>query len=217
MTSPTLGEGGHSAQPSRPARRGRRSAADADARRQILDAARSEFGEHGYAGVSMRAVARAAGVDASLVPYYFGSKQKLFLSAMSLPQTPVDVVASLDGVPTDQLGRAIVRAALTAWGAPEYAAAMRGVILQALEATEDFREVGQFVLDALIAPIAARLPGPDAEQRATLGVAQVSAIVMYRHVVEIPSLLGMETDALVAMVGDVVQHYLTGPPPSSPA
>lgn len=45
---------------------------------RILAAADELFGEQGYDAVSVRDVARAAGVNKPLVFYYFGSKEELF-------------------------------------------------------------------------------------------------------------------------------------------
>lgn len=76
MTSPVA--------PSSPAapRRGRppkaRAAAAADTRETILDAAEALFSQHGFYGVTIREVAREAGVDTALIHYYFGAKRGLF-------------------------------------------------------------------------------------------------------------------------------------------
>jgi len=51
-------------------------------RRRILDAAAAEFGEHGYAGARIRAIAARAGVNQQLVSYYFDGKDGLY-QAMS--------------------------------------------------------------------------------------------------------------------------------------
>ncbi|GAA0870231.1 TetR/AcrR family transcriptional regulator [Brevundimonas basaltis] len=65
-----------------PARRGRPSKAKAqgagDTREGILDAAEDLFSKHGFYGVTIREVAREAGVDTALVHYYFGAKRGLF-------------------------------------------------------------------------------------------------------------------------------------------
>ena len=65
-----------------PARRGRPSKARAGAavetRDLILDAAEDLFSKHGFYGVTIREVAREAGVDTALVHYYFGAKRDLF-------------------------------------------------------------------------------------------------------------------------------------------
>ena len=44
----------------------------------ILDAAEDLFSKHGFYGVTIREVAREAGVDTALVHYYFGAKRGLF-------------------------------------------------------------------------------------------------------------------------------------------
>lgn len=65
-----------------PARRGRprKDPAEgaADTSSAILDAAEDLFSKHGFYGVTIREVAREAGVDTALVHYYFGSKRALF-------------------------------------------------------------------------------------------------------------------------------------------
>src|SRR5262245_35441556 len=55
-------------------------AADArDVEERLLQAALRLFGQRGYAGVSVREVAREAGVTTPNVYYYFGSKRGLYL------------------------------------------------------------------------------------------------------------------------------------------
>ncbi len=64
------------------AKRGRppkaRAAGASDTRDLILDAAEDLFSKHGFYGVTIREVAREAGVDTALVHYYFGAKRGLF-------------------------------------------------------------------------------------------------------------------------------------------
>jgi AcrR family transcriptional regulator len=56
---------------------GRVRRADAT-RRRILDCAEELFAEHGYDGVSLRKIARAAGIQMSLIQYHFASKRGLY-------------------------------------------------------------------------------------------------------------------------------------------
>ncbi|CAN5289717.1 TetR/AcrR family transcriptional regulator [soil metagenome] len=72
--------------PATPPRRGRPPKAvagpgadtRADTRELILDASEDLFSKHGFYGVTIREVAREAGVDTALVHYYFGAKRALF-------------------------------------------------------------------------------------------------------------------------------------------
>jgi AcrR family transcriptional regulator len=47
---------------------------------QIMEAAEELFAEKGFAGTSVRDVAKKAGVNLAMISYYFGSKQKLMES-----------------------------------------------------------------------------------------------------------------------------------------
>lgn len=60
--------------------RGRRPrlSQSADTREAILDAAEQHFSEHGFYGVTVRQVAKGAGVDPALLHYYFETKRGLF-------------------------------------------------------------------------------------------------------------------------------------------
>ena len=100
--------------PGRPAR-------PTDSKDRILRAAQARFAEHGYARTSLRSIARDADVDHALVSYYFGSKEGLFKAIAELSLTPAEVLDVIsDRVPRDQLGRALLEAALTTWDQPDY-------------------------------------------------------------------------------------------------
>ena len=61
-------------------------------RQSILDAAVSEFLEHGYRGASVRDICARAGASSNAITYHFGSKEKLYqeildrFAAMQLEQ-----------------------------------------------------------------------------------------------------------------------------------
>ena len=60
----------------------RRQQATSDTRASIVDAARSTLLVVGYANLSTRGVAEAAGVPLSQIHYHFGSKQQLILAVL---------------------------------------------------------------------------------------------------------------------------------------
>lgn len=47
-------------------------------RQRILDAAASEFAEHGYAGARISRIAERSGMNKQLISYYFGGKEGLY-------------------------------------------------------------------------------------------------------------------------------------------
>jgi AcrR family transcriptional regulator len=84
-----------------------------DTRGQIVAAARSAFGDQGYDGTSLRAIARRAEVDASLVHHYFPrGKPELFAAAMYMGALPHSIGPG-DG--TGPKGHLIVRSFLSMW------------------------------------------------------------------------------------------------------
>jgi AcrR family transcriptional regulator len=58
------------------------AAAAADPRTSLLDAAEARLRQHGYAGLSTRKIAEAAGVPLSQIHYHFGSKEALMLALL---------------------------------------------------------------------------------------------------------------------------------------
>ena len=69
-------------------RRGR-PLGDSDAREALLETARELFANRPYRTVTLREVARYAGVDAALVRYYFGGKAGLFEAMIRETLAPV--------------------------------------------------------------------------------------------------------------------------------
>ncbi|MFD6811748.1 helix-turn-helix domain-containing protein, partial [Streptomyces anthocyanicus] len=53
-------------------------------RAAILEAARERFAADGYERATIRAIARDAGIDPSLVMRYFGNKEGLFAAASEI-------------------------------------------------------------------------------------------------------------------------------------
>jgi AcrR family transcriptional regulator len=66
------------------ARRGRPPGVDsADTRERIIDAARSEFAERGYAAASITSIATRADLAPSAIYHYFGGKSELYEAVFS--------------------------------------------------------------------------------------------------------------------------------------
>jgi AcrR family transcriptional regulator len=89
--------------------------ADGDATREaLLEAATALFGDHGFAGTSLRAVAARANANLSAVTYYFGGKTELYLACVEAAHT-----ALMADVPPLYIGHLDLRDAfqgLFLWG-----------------------------------------------------------------------------------------------------
>ncbi|PRY44744.1 TetR/AcrR family transcriptional regulator [Umezawaea tangerina] len=84
-------------------------------RQRILEHARTQFAQHGFAAVAVKGVADAAGVSPNLITRYFGGKDGLFLAATKVE---IPVTDSFDGAPS-ALGERLAASIVQRWfGAP---------------------------------------------------------------------------------------------------
>ena len=189
-------------------KRGRRSG-NPETREQILTAARASFAKHGYEATTLRAVARAAGVDVALPSYYFGSKDLLFAAAIELPFSPAQLLAGLLAASPDRsdLGERILRALLQAWdaaGGGPLAALMRSTGSQE-KLLRQFIE--QELLPLLRGAVASEDPA-DADLRASAIGSHVAGLLLLRYVLAIEPLASAEHDEIVALIAPTLQRYL---------
>jgi AcrR family transcriptional regulator len=114
---------------------GGRRAGPTRTRQDILDAARVQFVAWGYDAVSLRAIARHAGVDPALVHHFFNSKLELFAAARELPVDPEPFIAALLAGERDTLGERLVLALVELWDRPDgfhgFLALLRGAVSHA--------------------------------------------------------------------------------------
>ncbi|WP_298749025.1 TetR family transcriptional regulator [uncultured Serinicoccus sp.] len=193
------------------ARRGPRRGEDT--RAAILEAARVEFARTGYAGTSLRAVARAAGVDPALVHHYFEGKDDLFAQSVvlvSLPGRPASLVSQVTEGPREEVGLRAVRTFLGVWEArrSSFEALLRSIVTS----EEVSRAVREFLTQEIFGQVVAGLePGLGPEERdlrAGLAAAAAMGLAMGRYVVRLPGVADADPETLVQRVGPVLQGYL---------
>ncbi|HEU0288644.1 MAG TPA: TetR family transcriptional regulator [Nocardioidaceae bacterium] len=179
-----------------------------DTRGEIVEAARREFGAHGYDRTSMRAVARAAGVDPALIHHYFESKEDLLLSAMEVPFDPREVLGAVVDGPQDRIGERLVRAVLGQWDDPQRQRRLLTIVRTAIASEAASHLLRDGLLRMILDQIAA-IPGiDDARRRGNLVASQLVGLLMTRYVVGIEPLASMPADEVVARIGPTVQRYL---------
>lgn len=193
-------------------RTGRRPG-DADTRQEILAAARDRFIHDGFDRTSMRGVARQAGVDPALVHHYFSDKTALFVAAMELPFEPADMVASVVEGPLDGIGERLVRLFLQVWDGPG-GDHLVGLLRAAAVNDEAARMLREFITATVLTGVAARLDVDQPEVRAALCGAQIVGAGVLRRIVQLPPLVALEDEALVAWLAPTLQRYLTAPSPT---
>jgi AcrR family transcriptional regulator len=176
----------------------------------ILAAARAAFAARGYDAVSVRSVARSAGVDPALVHRFFGSKEELFVAALELPVAPSALVAAILADGPDGVGERLVRTLLTLWDAPGGFAPFLALVRGAVDNEAAATMLREFLSREVLGRIAAVAAPDRPEFRASLAGSQVVGLAMARYIVRVPPLADADRDAIVAAVGPTIQRYLTG-------
>ncbi|OIJ87158.1 TetR family transcriptional regulator [Streptomyces sp. MUSC 14] len=176
-------------------------------RSAILDAARERFAADGYERATIRAIAKDARIDPSMVMRYFGSKEGLFAAAVTLDLRLPD----LDQVPRDEVGRTLVGHFLDLWEQNEELTA----VLRVGATNQAGAQRMQGIFRDQLLPVA-RQVCPDPEQfpaRAALCAAQLLGLALTRYVLRLPPAQELTRAELLAWLGPTVQRYLTAPNP----
>ncbi|UNB50029.1 TetR family transcriptional regulator [Mycolicibacterium sp. YH-1] len=177
---------------------------------RILTAARGEFAHHGWAGTTIRAIARGADVDPALVYHYFGSKEALLDAATEPPQRWLDSVAATWSTPQDELGAALVRLTLGAWADEEIGPVLRAVLLTAAHDESTRGKLRRIVEAGLMGVSQLGVDERDRLVRSGLISSQIMGLAMMRYVWAIEPIASMSDDDLVAAVAPNLQHYVDG-------
>ncbi len=175
----------------------------ASTRRAILDAARSAFAAHGYEQTTIRAVAATAGVDASMVMRYFGSKAGLFAAVATADLA----VPDLRQAPAAERGEVLVRHVVDRWEDTtrddELILLLRTAVTNEAVALQLQDALARLVTD----PVAA-LGAPDAAERGAFIGAQLLGLALCRYILRLEPLASMPAAQVTAAVAPSVQSYL---------
>jgi AcrR family transcriptional regulator len=184
-----------------PARRTRGSGRrrhDAQASRQaLLDAATRLFDERGYEATTVREIGEQARVDPAMIARYFGSKEELYMAALSqtaripLPSDPLQAIeALLTRSETQGIGPLPL-----AMVSPTLTAAVRD-------------QIRQIIRNLVVDPLATELSAQgmaDAELRAELLFAVVLGVSLTRASATLPELTEQPIGALVEQLRPLVE------------
>ncbi|MEU7983945.1 TetR family transcriptional regulator [Streptosporangium canum] len=175
-------------------------------RKAIHDAAHELFRNEGFDAVGIRAVAARAGVDAALVIRHFGSKEQLFLEAMTVDLPAIKVMEG----PLEGMGRAIVEHVVCLPSSRPGALAVTALaaLFRASDRGEVQRTLRETIENVFAEPLVRRLEGGDAELRAHLIAAQLGGLLTSMHVVQDPVLLAADRSAIVVRYGDAIQRLI---------
>ncbi|HVV11362.1 TetR family transcriptional regulator [Amycolatopsis sp.] len=176
-------------------------------RRQISEAARELFAEHGYLETTIRGIAQRAGVDPALVMQHFGTKSALF-------DEVADIAVTLDGAmegPPELLGERILRHALA--DVDGKADRSMPVLRSMLTHPEAAHAVRCAVVNPHGSPWTRVLTGPDSDLRSALVGSLVLGLLTARYLLRIPGIADAPADRLVELLGPCLRPLvMTGLP-----
>lgn len=187
-----------------------RPAGNSDTRERILVSARELFARNGIDRTSIRAVAKAAGVDAALVHHYYGTKQELFAAAIRLPIDPMIVIAQLREIPVEELGYRLPSLLLPLWDS-ELGAGLIAT-LRSLIAGDEVSLARSFLQEVISVEVGSRVDNPvgTGRIRTQFVASQLMGVVMARYIVKIEPFASLPTDQIARTIAPNLQRYLTG-------
>jgi len=177
---------------------------------RILAAAREAFAETGWAGTTIRAVARAADVDPALVYHYFGSKEGLLDAATNPPQRWLENIAKTWTTPVPELGAALLRLMLGAWADEEIGPVLRSVLQTAAHEPRTREKLRRVVEASLMGVSQLGVDERDRTARSGLVASQIMGLAMMRYIWKIEPVASMSDDELVAAIAPNLQRYIEG-------
>jgi len=192
------------------ARRPGRPAGNSDTRERILTSARELFAVNGIDRTSIRAVAKAAGVDAALVHHYYGTKEQLFAAAVHLPIDPMQVIAPMRETPLEELGLKLPSLLLPLWDS-ELGAGLIAT-LRSLISGDEVGLARSFLQDIIGGEIGPRVDDPPGtgKIRTQFVASQLMGVVMARYIIKVEPFASLPTEQIAQTIAPTLQRYLTG-------
>lgn len=179
----------------------------------IVEVARREISERGYNGVSLRSVARRAGVDPSLVRHYFGSKNGLLIHAVRIDVDPRELAEEVLRGRPNAIGRRTAKVLLDLWDNPRTAMMSLARLSGSLSSEDVAASVRDEFIAAFFGALAEKVSPDHPRLRASLVGSQLIGLALLRYLVTDPALVECPQQELVRTLGRTVQRYLTEPLP----
>ena len=185
----------------------------ADTRGAIVEAAKRVFAAKGYDGATLRAIAREAAVDPTLVHHYFDGKASLFVAAMALPFDPRSVAAHTSSSSQASLGALIIEGFLTMWDRAEGTGSSFAACAAGMAASTS-------VADAIREFVAERVwgnsPASEGEsdelvaRRRALTSSQLMGLAFTRYILRVPPVSTATPAEIGTWAGPTIDRYVSG-------
>lgn len=178
----------------------------------VLAAAKRRFAREGYEKTTLRAIARDARVDPSMVLYLFGSKADLFRESLRLILEPDTLASALSGRDDDEpdIGTRMARTYLRIWESPDTGPSMVTMLQSATSNSDAHEAFRSFMQGYVLTTVSGELGGGEqARLRAMLAASQLVGTAMLRYVMRVAPLATLSDDELVRLIAPTLTRYLT--------
>ena len=177
-------------------------------REAILFAAKQRFLLDSYDAVGLREIAGDVGVDVSLIGRYFGSKEKLFLAVLRHGKARMDEQApDARDLPAYMAALALPDGEDGDCGHIE----RLQIILRSASSAKASEIVHKSFQEDVLGPIAARLPGADAELRATMAMSVLTGTTIMRAIMGVNALCECDCARVRSDIEALLRSALFGP------
>ena len=161
-----------------------------------------EFAVLGFDRTTVRAVAKAAGCDHTLVYRYFGSKKELFVEAVSMDLQLPD----LSALPRERVAEVLLQHFFKVW---EDDATFIGLLRASAHSEEAADAMRLFFMQAVLPRLSAVVPGAS-PQRAALAGSLIIGLAWSRYILKNPPLAALSRDELVLLTQATLAAALFG-------
>jgi AcrR family transcriptional regulator len=193
-----------SPKPAHGGREGRRRRDAEASRAAILVAAREVFAERGYAGATIREIARRAEVTHGLVMRHFGSKEQLLVAALPGTRHIPEIVAGDPATLPERIASSFVEQTESA----DSDHAIIALIRSAASGDEAAMRVYQALEGSAVNAYREILTGPDAKVYVDLLAALLIGVTFSRHVARSGALAEMTAEELTEYLSAAVRALL---------
>ncbi|SFR33603.1 transcriptional regulator, TetR family [Yoonia tamlensis] len=170
-------------------------------REKLLSAATNSFCAQSYSNVSLRMIAKQAGVDVALVSRYFGGKRGLFEAMLEVAFDWPEMAAGGDPVAV----------AIAKYTKPDATDAHMSVIRMIIVNGAD-PEVGDLLRarlrTMLIDPMLDRMGGPAAAPNLAMFIAATLGAAMVRHTLRLPGMADVSAEEYGAQLRHMIDAAL---------
>jgi AcrR family transcriptional regulator len=168
-----------------------------DRQSRILEAALDLLSRHGISGVSMRSVAREAGVALGLVNYYYDDKTSLIRAALHrVDEQDLQLVApDPSSAPDEQLRKALQRVAGAELLTTRYLS-LRLHLWALAQADEGYAEINAAAFDRYLDGVAALVSNANTELSWEESRERAADIVVIQNGMWLTSLLGVDNASI---------------------